>query len=196
MEKKQIQEQRMRGYFIEATKNILRAEGVQGISVRRIADEAGYSFATLYNYFRDVRQLIFICVGDFQEECRARIAQQAATIPPGKEHLKTVLKGYLEYFTEYPGIFQLFFIEKLTDISASRDTADRIYGFLDTLCDADWQYLVDQGYLSPELVALRKQMANNLTAGLLLFYLQRLSPGDWTAFVNQAALQIDTLITG
>ncbi|HAQ65156.1 MAG TPA: hypothetical protein DCR43_04790 [Bacteroidales bacterium] len=194
MDKKQIQEQRMRGYFIEATKNILRSEGVKGISVRSIADVAGYSFATLYNYFRDVRQLIFICVSDFQDECRSGIEQQAAGIPPGKEHLKAVLKGYMEYFTEYPGIFQLFFIEKLTDISDSRVTADQIYGFLDSLCEADWQHIMDQGNLTPEIVAMKKQMANNLTAGILLFYLNRLSPADWQTFSHQANLQIETLI--
>ena len=53
MEKKEIQEQRMRGYFIQATKEIIKGEGIKSVSVRNIADRAGYSYATLYNYFKD-----------------------------------------------------------------------------------------------------------------------------------------------
>ena len=58
MEKKQIQEQRIKSYFIQATKEILKGEGLKCISVRNIADKAGYSYATLYNYFKDVQDLI------------------------------------------------------------------------------------------------------------------------------------------
>jgi AcrR family transcriptional regulator len=86
MKNKEIQEQRMRGYFIQATKNILKGEGLKSISVRNIADQAGYSYATLYNYFKDVNELIFLCVNDFQEECLKRLS----LIKPGKR-----LKGWI-----------------------------------------------------------------------------------------------------
>lgn len=194
MEKKQIQEERMRGYFIEATKNILRSEGVKGISVRSIADVAGYSFATLYNYFRDVRELIFICVGDFQDECRTWVGQRTAEIPAGSDHLKATVAAYVNYFAEYPGIFQLFFLEKLNDISSSRTIADHIYGFLDSLCEADWQHLLAENKLDSETVSLKKEMINNLTAGLLLFYLNRVSPASWQEFARQTKQQTETII--
>ncbi len=69
MERKQIQEQRIKNYFIQATKDLLKGEGLRTVSVRNIADRAGYSYATLYNYFKDVKDLVFECVKDFQEEC-------------------------------------------------------------------------------------------------------------------------------
>ena len=53
MERKKIQEERIRGYFIQATKEILKGEGLSALSVRNIADRAGYSYATLYNYFKE-----------------------------------------------------------------------------------------------------------------------------------------------
>ena len=49
MKNKEIQEKRMRDYFIQATREILKGEGIESISVRNIADRAGYSYATLYN---------------------------------------------------------------------------------------------------------------------------------------------------
>ena len=65
MKNKELQEKRMKGYFIQATKDILKGEGLKGISVRNIADQAGYSYATLYNYFKDINDLVFVCVNDF-----------------------------------------------------------------------------------------------------------------------------------
>ena len=53
MDKKEIQRQRMMKYFIEAGKQIILEEGVKNVTVRKVADLAGYSYATLYNYFED-----------------------------------------------------------------------------------------------------------------------------------------------
>ena len=44
-------------YFIEATQKLIQSEGVDGLSIRKIANEAGYNSATLYNYFRDLEHL-------------------------------------------------------------------------------------------------------------------------------------------
>ena len=70
MTRNAIQEERMKRYFIEAAKEIIRGEGIEAVSSRSVAERAGYSYATLYNYFKDVRDLVFCCVDDFLDECR------------------------------------------------------------------------------------------------------------------------------
>src|SRR5512133_1434274 len=87
MKNKEIQEQRMRGYFIQAAKEILKGEGLRSLNVRHIADKAGYSYATLYNYFEDVNELTFLCVNDFYEECRRHAIAEAETRTVGKDRL-------------------------------------------------------------------------------------------------------------
>ena len=57
MKNKELQEQRMKGYFLQATKDMLKSEGLKSVNVRAIADRAGYSYATLYNYFKDINDL-------------------------------------------------------------------------------------------------------------------------------------------
>ena len=54
MRNRQIQEERIKTYFLDSAKNLLRAEGLKGVSVRNVAYRAGYSYATLYNYFKDI----------------------------------------------------------------------------------------------------------------------------------------------
>lgn len=52
-----IKKKRMMIYFIEAAKRLLREEGAEGLTVRRIAGETGYNSATLYHYFEDLEHL-------------------------------------------------------------------------------------------------------------------------------------------
>ena len=56
MRNRQIQEERIKTYFLDSAKNLLRAEGLKGVSVRNVAYRAGYSYATLYNYFKDIEK--------------------------------------------------------------------------------------------------------------------------------------------
>ncbi len=55
---KQIQRKRMINYFISAADDILRTEGKQALTARRVADKAGYNVATLYNYFSNFNHLL------------------------------------------------------------------------------------------------------------------------------------------
>lgn len=196
MNKKQIQEERTRGFFVEATKNILRSEGVKGISVRSIADAAGYSFATLYNYFRDVRELIFICVGDFRQEASEWITQKTIVAEPGLPRIEALAMAYADYFVEYPGIFQLFFIEKLNEISNSQQTAGLVYNFLSDLCTTDCEVATASGQLGNEELKDRIELINNLVAGALLFYLNRISPPSYTDFRTSLQKQVAMIVQG
>jgi len=58
-DKKTIQKRRMMTYFIEAATQIIDEEGIDGVTIRKVADIAGYNSATLYNYFENLDHLIF-----------------------------------------------------------------------------------------------------------------------------------------
>jgi len=59
MNNKEIQRKRMLTYFIEAAKKIIEEEGLQAVTIRKVADMAGYNSATLYNYFENLNHLMF-----------------------------------------------------------------------------------------------------------------------------------------
>lgn len=58
--KKKLQRQRMLTYFIEAAAEIIKEEGMDAITIRKVADSAGYNSATIYNYFENLDHLIFL----------------------------------------------------------------------------------------------------------------------------------------
>ncbi|MDS9470690.1 TetR/AcrR family transcriptional regulator [Sporosarcina pasteurii] len=59
MTNRAIQKSRMWKYFIEATKEIIEQEGIHHVTIRKVADRAGYNSATIYNYFKELSHLVF-----------------------------------------------------------------------------------------------------------------------------------------
>ena len=135
MRNRQIQEERIKTYFLDSAKNLLRAEGLKGVSVRNVAYRAGYSYATLYNYFKDINDLLFRCVEDFCQEVGDFVAARTEGGAPGREGLRRTARAYVEYFVEYPGVFELFFLERLGGFGDRTETAALITGLLGRLCE-------------------------------------------------------------
>ena len=44
--------------FIKAAADIINREGIEGLSIRKVAADSGYSSATLYLYFEDLSELV------------------------------------------------------------------------------------------------------------------------------------------
>src|SRR5258708_12719872 len=140
MKNKEVQGQRMRGYFLAATKELLKAEGLKSVSVRSIADKAGYSSATMYSYFKDVNDLVFLCVHDFYEECKLHVTGRVKRSEKGVNSLKVAIKAYTEFFIQYPGVFELFFIEMMGDLGNKKSITDLINSSLHHPCNKDSNY--------------------------------------------------------
>jgi AcrR family transcriptional regulator len=179
MTKNEIQEERMKGYFLSATKDIIRAEGVGAVSARSVAERAGYSYATLYNYFNDVRDLVFSCVNDFMEECRAFVAQEAGKAAPGTETLKSVSRGYAKFFVQYPGIFALMYTHKPGEIGTVASGIGELGEFFESLAKPDTAR--DGG----KNEATRVKMHGWALNGLLMLYLNRRVQMDFKSFMEQ-----------
>jgi len=196
MKNKELQEKRMKGYFIQATKDILRGEGLKGISVRNVADQAGYSYATLYNYFRDINDLVFLCVSDFQEECRQFVADRTSDKIPGIEKLKATILAYMNYFTEYPGIYDLFYLAKGGDFGNKQTIIEVIGTSLDDVCSADWDYCLSRKIFPEAQIEVLKVQLRYAVIGILSLYLNRLTPKTYPEFIKEADALIGYHLSG
>lgn len=68
-EKKLIQRNRVKKYFLEASIAIIKEEGLENLTTKKIGDRAGYSYATIYNYFENFNELICISMIQLANEC-------------------------------------------------------------------------------------------------------------------------------
>jgi len=60
MDNKMLQKKRIMQYFIDSAEYIIDKEGIDNITIRKVASLAGYNSATLYNYFENLDHLIFV----------------------------------------------------------------------------------------------------------------------------------------
>ncbi|MFA6599132.1 MAG: TetR/AcrR family transcriptional regulator [Ignavibacteriaceae bacterium] len=184
----------MKSYFIQATKEILKGEGLKCISVRNVAERAGYSYATLYNYFKDVKDLIFECVLDFQEECEEFVKGETESTPSGPGKIKAIAKAYIKYFIQYPGIFELFFLEKTNELAHKQPTIMLIYSFLDKLSENEWDFCIKTDSMNAEEAVITRDTLHYTVIGMLLFYLNRRQPVTYKEFTERVEIQLNTIL--
>lgn len=194
MKNKEIQDQRMKGYFIHATKELLKSEGLIGVNVRSVAEKAGYSYTTMYNYFKDLNELIFYCVEDFYKECKEFTEERTANTPEGIDKLKLKIEAYSNYFIEYPGIFDLFFLERMGNLRQKKTATDLISLSLDRVCETDWKYCLDHHLIQSENHELIKSQIRYTIVGILLLYINRMSPETYPEFIQQINIQLNNII--
>ncbi|MGO4886581.1 TetR/AcrR family transcriptional regulator [Anaerobacillus sp. MEB173] len=113
MNKKEIQMKRMMGYFIDAASDIIEKEGVEHVTIRKVADIAGYNSATIYNYFGELSHLIFFAA-------MRSLKKYSTALPKYIEPAKDPLERYLliwECFCKYsykePQIYHALFTSNL-----------------------------------------------------------------------------------
>ena len=69
-----LRQRRIMSYFIEAADEIIMEEGASAVTIRTVADKAGYSSATLYNYFDNLNHLIFLATMKHLDEYNDDVA--------------------------------------------------------------------------------------------------------------------------
>lgn len=63
--KKKLKQNRMKQYLIQATREVVQKESYQDITIRKISAASGYNSATIYNYFKNLDELISLTLIDF-----------------------------------------------------------------------------------------------------------------------------------
>ena len=115
MDKKKLQKSRMWKYFVEAATEIIEEEGTRAVTIRKVADRAGYNSATIYNYFDEFSHLLFFAsmrlMKDYTVEVTKRMHEQEDALA----QYITAWEVFCEYSFQQPDIFHSVFIRDLGD---------------------------------------------------------------------------------
>ncbi|MFP4561769.1 MAG: TetR/AcrR family transcriptional regulator [Spirochaetia bacterium] len=74
--------------FIEAAMEVIEREGIEGTTIRKVAELTGYNSATIYSYFDNLKQLIFFAAA---ASLKDYIAEMPGYIKGGKSELEKFL---------------------------------------------------------------------------------------------------------
>ncbi|QVK20920.1 TetR/AcrR family transcriptional regulator [Mycoplasmatota bacterium] len=107
---KEIQKQRVKNYFIQATKDIISDFGISQVTVRKVGERAGYSYATIYNYFSDLNSLL-TCTGlSYLDDSYEYIVQfKDDNLDPKKQIVK-LAHEYFKFMTMRPDVYRIIYI--------------------------------------------------------------------------------------
>jgi AcrR family transcriptional regulator len=98
-----------RAEILEAAERIFVAEGYDGATIRKIADEVGVSSTALYMHFQDKACILHeICEGAFRQ-LLARNAECAAKPLDPVVRTRMMLDAYMRWGLEHPNAYQLVY---------------------------------------------------------------------------------------
>ena len=183
-------------YFIEATRNLIQAEGVDGLSIRKIANEAGYNSATLYNYFRDLEHLTLFGSVCYLRDYVVLLGKSLTPEMNALERFRTIYHCFNDIAFRNPDIFHnMFFGRHSEDLGEVLHTyyyelfPDELSGLSDPMRQmlvsgsmrerdsVTMQDMVREGFVSPDKA--------DLTLDLIISVHQN--------FIYEAAIQGDSL---
>ena len=112
MDKLNIKKRRVMMYFIEATQELILNEGIENLSIKKIADTAGYNTATIYNYFEDLEELILYSSIDYLKIYLKDLKSEINSNMKAIEIYETIYKVFVHHSFEKPEIFHTLFFGK------------------------------------------------------------------------------------
>lgn len=99
----------LRSMSLEAAERILDSEGVQALSVRRIAQSIGYTHGTLYLLFRNLDGLLLEVNGRTVQQMTQHLEQAMQTSAPGLQCLHALATAYLQFARDNSARWRLVF---------------------------------------------------------------------------------------
>ncbi len=106
MKRDNLHKERMRKFFLEAALELVYKK--EKLSARKIGELAGYSYATIYNYFKDLDELQWFVIDKLFEDIGQEMKKVIEKDDP-LEQLINVNKAYIMYFSEHPHIFRFIY---------------------------------------------------------------------------------------
>lgn len=126
----------LREALIETAQLIVAAKGVEGLSLRKVAQQAGVSATALYSHFKDKRELLAVLATLGFEQLSARMEAKVHNQHARVSHetsLVELARGYVEFSTENTALFQLMFgreVGGLLDFPALVEAGEKTYSVM------------------------------------------------------------------
>lgn len=164
-------------FFVEATRKLIQTDGVDGLSIRKIAAEAGYNSATIYHYFQDLEHLTLFGSVCYLREYILDLSRSLSDSMSALERFRTVYRCFNQAAFENPDIFHnLFFGRHSHMLGEVLHTyyyelfPEELQGLSPSMCrmlvsgtmfERDrvmMQAMVDEGFVSPDKADITQEL--------------------------------------
>lgn len=112
---KEMRKERTKQEFILASKQIIEQDGIEHVSVRKVGERSGYSYATIYNYFKDINSLLVYVSMDYLEESFHYTKQGDELYSDPLSKINHYITRYINFMINHQSAFKLLFTNDLKD---------------------------------------------------------------------------------
>jgi AcrR family transcriptional regulator len=157
----------MRERILDATLELLRKEGLEGVSIRKIADRIGVSHMLLYSFFKNRDAIIKGLRDRGFEEMEAFFAESLRCAEAGDAlvQVRASLGRFIEMSHEYPKLYQLAWRIAMPLRVDSRNVTTSLEHLSRLI-----QLCIERGQCTRRNPALAAVMVFGIVNGMLLLY--------------------------
>lgn len=98
--------------FVNAANEIMESEGMEGLTLRKVAQRAGYNSATLYNYFKDLDHLIMFASMKYFQAYNQNLAIYMAELQDPYLRFISIWEFFCDTAFKHPHAFYNLFYGK------------------------------------------------------------------------------------
>lgn len=113
MERKEIIKKKVMSHFIDVTDELINEIGINNITIRNIANKAGYNSATIYNYFENLDHLIFFGAMKNMRDYAQNLNSYLIGAENAMDRFLKVWECFCDYAYYSPDIYNAIFLPKL-----------------------------------------------------------------------------------
>lgn len=200
-ERRERQKEEIRGMILDAARELFVSEGVESVTMRRIADRIEYSPTAIYFHFKDKETLLReLCAHDFLSLAQQLLEIQKIGDPI--EKLRQIGLAYIHFGMNNPSHYRLMFMTpqapiKPEDVGVDKtNPEENAYALLKDIVSEG----IASGRFRPEYndVELTAQTSWAAVHGVISLHIAKCNDGwvDWRPLETRAQLMVDMLIAG
>lgn len=160
-EKKALQRKRMLSYFASSAIEILNTEGLDALTIRKVADKAGYNSATLYHYFPNLKHLTLFASMYYLKDYALDLSVQLPKVTDSIEAYLKVWECFCRRSYEQPAIYEMIFFNAFENIDLNETIKTYYEVFPAEITESIREYspmLMEANIYEREFIALNKAL--------------------------------------
>jgi AcrR family transcriptional regulator len=198
-QRREREREEIKTLILDAARELFANEGIESVTMRRVAEKIEYSPTAIYFHFRDKESLLAeLCEHDFRAFAGEFVALLQIADPI--ERLRRAGRAYIDFGLNNPSHYRLMFMtpkfQKDEPGIERGNPEEDAYAFLKGIITQ----AVAEGRLKPELhdVDLVSQIVWSGVHGVISLEIAKCKDKwvDWTPLQDRARLMTDVLIDG
>jgi len=201
-ERQQRERDEVRAKILDAARELFAAEGIEAVSMRKIADAVEYSPTIIYQYFADKDALLReLCAEDFG--ALAQTFGEIAGVADPIQRIEQIALAYVRFGIEHPNHYRLMFMTPFhgkeldaEEMSKQGNPDEDGYAFLKrAVAEAIAAGRYQRGLTSADLIS---QVLWAALHGLVALEITKCNDPwlEWRPFEERIKLMIETLQRG